>query len=39
MPCERCGMGNVAGVCKECQLLERMDDAVENGTFVEGGDD
>ncbi|WP_281176558.1 hypothetical protein [Haloparvum sedimenti] len=34
MPCQKCGTGNVSGVCKECKLLARMEAEQESGMYA-----
>lgn len=36
MSWDRCGMSGVSGTCKECRLLDRMEDDLEAGAYPEG---
>ena len=36
MPCERCGLSNVSGVCNECRLLDRMEADLDAGAYPGG---
>lgn len=40
MPCSECGTSHVSGICKQCLILDEMEQAVEDGRFgADGGDD
>ena len=36
MPCDQCGTSHVSGICKQCELLNRMEDDLEAGAYPEG---